>query len=285
MSAPEGGEVPDAPLAPPAEPAASQADHLISPSAPAPYLISFVTLFPEVIAPYMAAGVVGRAVERGLLSVRYSNIRDYGTGGYRVVDDLPFGGGAGMLIKAEPVAQAIDALEVPGHRVLMTPNGRPFTQADAERLARLPAVTFICGRYEGIDARLLFDYVDESLSVGDYVLSGCELPAMTIADAITRLIPGVLNNSESVVHESHSTSAAAEGGPLLEHPHYTRPAVWRGHSVPEVLLSGHHARVEAWRRAESIKITARVRPELLKHAHLTPKERAEAERLLAEERS
>jgi tRNA (guanine37-N1)-methyltransferase len=250
-----------------------------------PYIINFVTLFPEVIAPYMAAGVVGRAAERGLLSVRYSNIRDYGVGGYRVVDDLPFGGGAGMLLKAEPVAQAIDALAAPGRRVLLTPNGRPFTQADAARLAALPAVTFICGRYEGIDARVLFDYVDEPLSVGDYVLSGGELPAMTIADAVTRLLPGVLNNAESVIHESHSTSAPAESGALLEHPHYTRPAVWRGYAVPEVLLSGHHARVEAWRRAESIKITARVRPELLQNAHLTPTERAEAERLAAEERS
>ena len=241
--------------------------------------LNFVTLFPEVIEPYMSAGVVGRAQERGLVEVNCVQIRDFGKGNYRVVDDLPFGGGAGMVIQAEPVAQAIDTLARPGRRVLMSPNGKPFTQADAQRLSQEEAVTFICGRYEGIDARLLLDYVDESLSVGDYVLSTGELPAMTIADAVTRLIPGALNNAESVIHESHST----EGDALLEHPHYTRPAIWRGCSVPDVLLSGHHARIQAWRRAESIKLTARVRPELLKTANLTPKERAEAERLLAEE--
>lgn len=242
---------------------------------------NFVTLFPEVIAPYMEAGVVGRAIKRGQVEVHYANIRDHGVGNYRVVDDLPFGGGAGMVIQAEPVAQSIEQLSRPGRRVLLSPNGSPFTQADADRLSQEEAITFICGRYEGIDARILFDYVDESLSVGDYVLSGGELAAMTIADAVTRLIPGVLNNSSSVVHESHSTT----GDALLEHPHYTRPATWRGYSVPDVLLSGHHARIETWRRAESIKLTAQVRPELLKNANLTPKERAEAERLLAEEPS
>jgi tRNA (guanine37-N1)-methyltransferase len=247
----------------------------------APLTVNFVTLFPEIIDPYMKSGVIGRAQSRGLLELCYGDIREHGVGNYRVVDDLPFGGGAGMVIQAEPVAKAIDGLAKPGRRILLSPNGKTFTQADAARLSQEEALTFICGRYEGIDARILFDYVDESLSVGDYVLSGGELAAMTIADAVTRLIPGVLNNAASVVHESHSTT----GDALLEHPHYTRPATWRGYSVPDVLLSGHHARIESWRRAESIKLTAQVRPELLDHANLTPKERAEAERLLAEETS
>ena len=241
----------------------------------------FVTLFPEVIEPYMHAGVIGRAQERALVTYHSVNIRDFARGNYRSVDDLPFGGGAGMVIQAEPVAQAIDALPHRGKRILLSPNGRLFTQRDAERLSQEETLTFICGRYEGIDARLHIDYVDEVLSVGDYVLSGGELPAMMIADTITRLIPGVLNNAESVIHESHSS----QSGALLEHPHYTRPAQWRGHSVPDVLLSGHHARIEQWRRMESIKITAQVRPELLNLKTLNTSERAEAERLLAEERS
>lgn len=246
-----------------------------------PLTINFVTLFPEVIAAYMETGVIGRAISRALLNVHYANIRDHGVGNYRVIDDVPFGGGAGMVIQAEPVARSIEGLSRPGRRILLSPNGKPFTQVDADRLSREEALTFICGRYEGIDARILFDYVDESLSVGDYVLSGGELAAMTIADAVIRLIPGVLNNSSSVVHESHSTL----GDALLEHPHYTRPAIWRGYSVPDVLLSGHHARIESWRRTESIKLTARIRPELLQNANLTPNERADAERLLAKEPS
>ena len=200
---------------------------------------------------------------------------------WSLVDLIFFGGGAGMVIQAEPVAQAIDSIPTPGRRVLLSPNGVPFSQPIARRLSTESDVTFICGRYEGIDARLHIDYVDEVFSVGDYVLSGGELPAMIIADAVTRLLPGVLNNAQSAITESHSE----ETGSLLEHPHYTRPAKWRNHSVPEVLLSGHHEKIEKWRRAESLKLTAQVRPELLQKLitskTLKPNEQAEAERLLS----
>lgn len=239
----------------------------------------FLTLFPEIINPYMKAGVVGRAIDRDLLRFQCVNFRDFTTGNYRSVDDLPFGGGAGMVIRAEPIAQALDSIPKCGHRILVSANGQRFTQRDAERLSTYKEISFICGRYEGVDARLHFDYVDEVFSVGDYILSGGELPAMMIADAIARLIPGVLNNAQSLIHESHSLS----GDSLLEHSHYTRPAIWRGHSVPEVLLSGHHARIQEWRRAESIRITAQARPDLLHLANLKPEERAEVERLLTEE--
>jgi tRNA (guanine37-N1)-methyltransferase len=186
-----------------------------------------------------------------------------------------------MVIQAEPVAQAIDSIPAPGRRILLSPNGVPFSQPIARRLSTESDITFVCGRYEGIDARLHIDYVDEVISVGDYVLSGGELAAMIIADAVTRLLPSVLNNAQSAITESHSE----ETGALLEHPHYTRPAVWRDHSVPEVLLSGHHEKIERWRRAESLKLTAQVRPELLQRLItskiLNPKEQAEAKRLLS----
>ena len=224
----------------------------------------FVTLFPEIIHSYMHTGIVGRAVRNQHIQTQCVDLRHYGKGPYKSVDDLPFGGGPGMVIQAEPVAQAIDSLDDPGLKILLSPNGKVFTQQDAERLTKHSAITFICGRYEGIDARIHIDYVDEVYSVGDYVLSGGELPAMIIADAITRLIPGVLNNQESAKYESHAQASDY----LLEHPHYTRPAVWRGHEVPAVLMSGHHARIQAWRDQQSFELTARVRPELLSHSNL-----------------
>jgi tRNA (guanine37-N1)-methyltransferase len=188
-----------------------------------------------------------------------------------------------MVIQAEPVAQALDSLPERGrslgHVILTAPSGRTFTQRDAERLSAYPTLTFVCGRYEGVDARLNIEYVNEVLSIGDYVLSGGELAAMVMIDAIARLHPGALNNSESAENESHSLSAQQ----LLEHPHYTRPATWRGHEVPPVLLSGHHARIQAWRRRESIKVTAQARPEILKNIELTQEERALVARLTQQE--
>ena len=234
--------------------------------------LNLLTLFPEAVTPYFQFGVTGRAINRGVIDLHCVNFRDYAEGNYKAVDDLPFGGGAGMVIQAEPVAKALDDLIAKGRNlgtvIMLAPTGRVFTQADAERLSQASTLTFICGRYEGIDARLNIEYVNEVFSIGDYILSGGELAAMVMIDAIARLKPGVLNNAESATYESHS----AKSGSLLEHPHYTRPATWRGHSVPSVLMSGHHARIQAWRREESLKTTARVRPELLENIDLTPEE-------------
>lgn len=233
---------------------------------------NILTLFPKAIEAYFNIGMTGRAIQRQAIDVHYVNFRDYAEGNYKAVDDVPFGGGAGMVIQAEPVAKALDDLKnhdrSMGTVVLLAPTGKVFTQRDAERLSQVSSITFVCGRYEGIDARLNIEYVNEVFSIGDYILSGGELAAMVMIDAIARLKPGVLNNSESTTYESHSL----DGDQLLEHPHYTRPATWRGHSVPPVLLSGHHARIQAWRRQESIKTTARVRPELLENIDLTPDE-------------
>ena len=239
--------------------------------------LNILTLFPEAITPYFGIGMTGRAIQRQVIDVHCLNFRQFAEGNYKAVDDVPFGGGAGMVIQAEPVARALDSLETSGRSkgtvILLAPTGKVFTQRDAERLSQKSSITFVCGRYEGIDARLNIEYVNEVFSIGDYVLSGGELAAMVIIDAIARLKPGVLNNSESTTHESHSL----DGDQLLEHPHYTRPATWRGHTVPSVLLSGHHARIQAWRRQESIKTTAQVRPELLENIDLTPEERSMVE--------
>ncbi len=224
-----------------------------------------LTLFPDVVRAYAAAGVLGKAVERGEVEVEAVDIRDFTDDRYRSVDDDPFGGGAGMVMKPEPVARAIESAGRVGKRVMLTPSGRPFTQADAVEWAKLDSLLLLCGRYEGIDQRIRDDHVDDAVSIGDYVLSGGELGALVVLDATMRLLPGVLGNADSLEHESYN-----EG--LLEHPHYTRPAEWRGVGVPEVLLSGHHARVAEWRRRESLRRTARLRPDLLKTASLTPQD-------------
>lgn len=224
-----------------------------------------LTLFPKIIEAYLDEGVIGRAVSKGLVVVEATNIRDFATDKYRTVDDQPFGGGAGMVMKPEPIAAAFDAAGPADRRVLLAPSGRKFTQADAEAWAQLETVQLLCGRYEGIDQRVVDHYVDDVVSVGDYVLSGGELAALVVLDATLRLVPGVLGNSASARHESFS-----EG--LLEHPHYTRPADWRGTAVPEVLLSGHHAKIDVWRRRESLRRTALTRPDLLRTAPLTAAE-------------
>lgn len=230
-----------------------------------------LTLFPDFIRAYAADGVLGRAVEQGVVTVDAVDIREHTTDKYRSVDDVPFGGGAGMVMKPEPVARAIEAAGPVARRVLLTPSGRPFTQADAAAWSKLDSLLLLCGRYEGVDGRIEDDFVDDAVSIGDYVLSGGELGALVVLDATMRLLPGVLGNAESLDHESYT-----EG--LLEHPHYTRPADWRGRPVPEVLLSGHHARIADWRRRASLQRTARLRPDLLKTASLTPRD----ERILLE---
>ena len=224
-----------------------------------------LTIFPGMFESYLACGIVGRGLTRGLAAVDFVDIRDYTTDRHRTVDDLPFGGGAGLVMKPEPLAQAIDAVGPVSRRVLLGPAGRTFKQSDAVAWSQMDTILLVCGRYEGVDERVSNQLIDDTVSVGDYVLSGGELAAMAVMDATIRLIPGVLGNDESIEHESF-------GNGLLEHPHYTRPAEWRGEAVPQVLLSGHHAEIDRWRRRESLRCTAERRPDLLAHAQLSPDE-------------
>ncbi|MFY9398749.1 MAG: tRNA (guanosine(37)-N1)-methyltransferase TrmD, partial [Desulfomonilia bacterium] len=204
----------------------------------------------------LGESILGRAIGSGRLEVRIVHLRTYGIGRHQVVDDTPYGGGGGMILKPEPIAAALEDLPSAGHVVLTTPRGRLFRQEDALRLSSLDVVTIICGHYEGVDERVSELFVDEELSIGDYVLTGGELPAMVILDAVARLIPGVLGHDTLQSGDSHYQG-------LLEHPHYTRPREFRGINVPEVLLSGDHERVRAWRREQAMKKTREARPDLL----------------------
>jgi tRNA (guanine37-N1)-methyltransferase len=222
--------------------------------------IEILTLFPRMCAGYLGESILGKAQESGLLAVRVEDIREHAEGRHRVCDDAPYGGGAGMVMKPEPLVAAIEAAtgRLPGALVvLMSPRGVPFGQALARRYAEHGRLVLVCGRYEGVDERVL-DEVDEEVSVGDFVLTGGELAALCVADAAARLVPGVLGNEASAGAESF----AGEDG-LLEHPHYTRPPVFRGKQVPEVLLSGDHRRIERWRRREALRVTRERRPDLL----------------------
>lgn len=205
-----------------------------------------VSIFPEVFEPVFRQGVVGRAIARGLLSLRTHDLRDYTTDRHRQVDDAPFGGGAGMVMKPEPIFTAVEALRAqnPGPVVLMEPWGEPLTQALAAELAAEPGLIVVCGRYEGIDDRVRQALADREVSIGDYVLSGGELPAMVLVDAVARLVPGVLGDEASLTQDAF---AEATGG----YPQFTRPAEWRGLQVPDVLLSGNHAEIARWRRAHA----------------------------------
>ncbi len=220
--------------------------------------IAFVTLFPELFQGFLQASLVGQAAKEGLVAFSFETPRDHGLGRHRSVDDTPYGGGSGMVLRVDVMVAALECLDeklgVRARRILLTPAGKPFRQEDARRLAEEPAIAFVCGRYEGFDARIE-TYVDEELSLGDFVLCGGEVAAMAMSEAIVRLRPGVLGNAESVVEESH-------GGPLLEYPQYTRPAEFRGASVPEVLAGGNHERIAAWRRGEAEARTASRRPDL-----------------------
>lgn len=229
-----------------------------------------LTLFPEMVAGGLATSITGRAMEKGLISVEAINIRDYSKDKHRHVDDAPYGGGAGMVMQAEPVYGAYEAVSaMAGKRprlVYLTPQGRVFNQKMAQEMAQESDLAFLCGHYEGIDERVLEAIVTDFVSIGDYVLTGGELPAMVMIDAIARMVPGVLSNEQSGVSESFSDG-------LLEYPQYSRPENWRGRQVPSVLLSGHHGNVEKWRREQSILRTAKYRPDLLKNAELTEKEK------------
>ena len=224
--------------------------------APRPPRYTVITLHPELVEGPLGASMLGRARERGDIEVRVVNLRDYGLGRHRQVDDTPYGGGAGMVMRVDIAARAVEeALDGDGHVIHLTPSGRPFTQREAERLADLPHLVLLCGHYEGIDARIEH-VVDEEISLGDFVLTGGELAACAVVDAVARLQPGVLGNAQSALEESFSDG-------LLEHPQYTRPREWRGHEVPEVLLSGHHARIDAWRHEQAVSRTRARRPDLL----------------------
>jgi tRNA (guanine37-N1)-methyltransferase len=229
-----------------------------------------VTIFPEMIDAGLASGVVGRARQNGLLDVAVHNLRDFTQDRHRVVDDVAFGGGPGMVLKPEPMFVALDAIVerrgTPDAVLLMSPAGRTLTQAEVRRLAGLDHLVLLCGRYEGIDERVCRHVATEEISIGDYVLSGGELPALVVVDAVSRLVPGVVGDDQSVAADSFTRG-------LLDYPHYTRPAEYRGHRVPDVLLSGHHGEIRRWRRLEALRRTYERRPDLLETAELDADER------------
>lgn len=242
------------------------------------------TLLPEVFPPYLESSILKRAAQRGLIGVRIHNIRDYTHDKHHVTDDTPYGGGGGMVMKPEPIFEAVESVlglaappsppkpESP-HKgafgipiILLTPQGRVFNQRIAEELSGHARIALLCGRYEGVDERVREHLVTDEISVGDYVLTGGELPAMILIDAVSRLIPGVLGDPTGAEDDSHSMG-------LLEYPHYTKPAEFRGWKVPEILLSGDHAKIEKWRREQALMRTLHKRPDMLENAELSEKEK------------
>jgi len=225
----------------------------------APYRFDVVTLFPDLCAPYVQGAMLGRAARAGLIDVAFTDPRAFTTDAHRSVDDGPFGGGAGMVMLPEPLFLAVDqvrAARAPARVVLLSPAGRPFTQAVAKEYAALGSLALVCGRYEGVDERVAEHVVDEELSIGDFVLTGGELGALCVVDAVSRLLPGVLGHDLGADDESFTNL------PLLEHPQYTRPRVWRGHAVPDALLSGNHQAIDRWRLGERLERTRVRRPDL-----------------------
>ena len=233
--------------------------------------IDLVSIFPGMLRAPLAEGIVGRAIDGGLIEVGVHDLRDFTTDKHRVVDDAPFGGGPGMVMKPEPFFAAMEFIR--GHRgepdaiVLTSPDGDPFTHRDAARLAAARRIVFLCGRYEGVDERVRMHLATEARSIGDYVLSGGELPALVMVDAIARFVPGVVGDDESVARDTFASG-------LLDYPQYTRPAVFQGYEVPAVLLSGHHGAIARWRREEALARTSARRPEMLHAAELDDKDRA-----------
>ncbi|MBP7072842.1 MAG: tRNA (guanosine(37)-N1)-methyltransferase TrmD [Clostridia bacterium] len=232
--------------------------------------IDILTLFPEMFEAVLKESIIGRAVEKQLLELEFHNIRDYSDNKHKKVDDYPYGGGLGMIMQCQPIFDAVEAIsaklgEKP-HIVLMTPQGRTFDQAKAEELSTHKYLTILCGHYEGIDERVNEALVDEEISIGDFVLTGGEIAAMALVDATCRLIPGVLKEDASYTEESFNRG-------LLEYPQYTRPPVFMGMPVPEVLLSGHHENIEKWRRYQSLKRTWERRPDLLAESELSEEDR------------
>ncbi len=230
-----------------------------------------LTLFPDMFSPVFGESIIGRARERGLLDIRCHQIRDYTKNKQMQVDDYPYGGGMGMVMFPQPIADCFAAVCAEAgtrpHLIYMSPQGHTLTQQRARELAQLPAVAILCGHYEGVDERVLDALVDEQISIGDYVLTGGEIPAMALIDCVSRMIPGVLADEVCFTEESHFSG-------LLEYPQYTRPAEWEGRSVPPILLSGHHANIARWRRQMSLIRTRQLRPDMLENAELTAEDRA-----------
>jgi len=227
-----------------------------------------LTLFPEIFQSSFGSSLIKRACDKGLITTNLHNIRDHALGKHRVTDDAPFGGGGGMVMKVDPVHRTLETVvsgEDDSIVILLSPQGRPFSQGIAENLTRYSQIVLICGHYEGIDERIRTHLIDDEISIGDYVLTGGEVPAMVIVDAVSRLIPGFVGNENSVLYDSYTTG-------LLEGPHYTRPREYKGWKVPEVLLSGHEKNIVEWRRRESLRRTLERRPDLLEKAELTEKD-------------
>ena len=233
------------------------------------------TLLPEVFPPYLDTSILNRARQRGLIDVRVHNIRDYTHDKHHTTDDTPYGGGGGMVMKPEPVFEAVESVlgletfqaqPVTVPVILMTPQGRVFTQPIAEELSRYERIALLCGRYEGVDERIREHLITDEISIGDYVLTGGELPALMIIDAVSRLIPGVLGDPTGAEDDSHSMG-------LLEYPHYTKPPEFRGWKVPDVLASGNHAKIDEWRRQQALTRTFHKRPDMLEKAELTEKDK------------
>jgi tRNA (guanine37-N1)-methyltransferase len=244
------------------------------------------TILPEVFTPYLESSILQRARQRELIDIRIHNIRDYTHDKHHTTDDTPYGGGGGMVMKPEPIFEAMESVlgPLPASRqltpvpvILLTPQGRVFTQRVAEELTRYERIALICGRYEGVDERIRDHLVTDEISIGDYVLTGGELPALVIVDALSRLIPGVLGDPDGAQDDSHSMG-------LLEYPHYTRPPVFRGWSVPQVLLSGDHGKIERWRREQALLRTLTKRPDMLEKADLSDADKKYLSGLKKEER-
>ena len=232
--------------------------------------IELLTIFPEMFESFLSASIIGREREAGLLDIHATDIRPYSQNKHKNTDDYPFGGGAGMLMLAQPIADAMKAVTRPpfqGKRIYMSPRGVPLTQALAQQLSQEERLVILCGHYEGVDQRVLDKYIDMEISVGDYVLTGGETAAMVLIDCVSRLVPGVLGSAESAGDESFSNDG------LLEYPQYTRPRVFEDMEVPEVLLNGDHKKISQWRREQALLATARMRPDLLAAASITPAER------------
>lgn len=220
--------------------------------------ISIITLFPEVFVPLLSFSIVGRAVKKGLIEFELINLRDFGIGIHKTVDDKPFGGGVGMILKADVLARAVSSIKGQVSRVVLTSaSGKTFSQATAREFSKIAHLIIVCGHYEGVDERFIKKYVDEEVSIGDYVLTGGELPALVIIDSVARLVKGVLLKEEVILNESFENN-------YLEYPQYTRPGEFEGLKVPDILLSGHHKRIGEFRKDQSIKKTLKKRPDLLK---------------------
>lgn len=241
--------------------------------------VHIATLFPGLFTSPLRESILGKAIERGVVSVSIHDLRDYTQDKHRVADDAPYGGGAGMVLKAEPIIRCLKAIEAdagPATVVLLTPQGKPFCHKLAQRFAEEERIVLVCGRYEGVDERIRLHYTDIEISIGDYVLTGGEIPALVVLDATARLLPGVVGKERSIQEDSFQAG-------LLDYPHYTRPDEVEGHLVPEVLLSGNHEAIRRWRRKESLRRTRERRPDLLAEAPLTEEDKELLAEIEAEE--